>query len=167
MADVATLKSNIIGKLIDRLEAEKAGLAEAALRTYEAATHEESEAEDQYDTRGLEASYLAGAQAKRVAELEQTLHTLTTLRDRGLRVFSDEDPIGPAALVELDLDGKLSRCLLLPMGGGMTVEDSGYLVQVITPKSPLGEALVGRKEGDVAVIDVNDETKEYEIVSVR
>lgn len=156
-------KKTLVEKLIAKLKEEHASLAEAALRTYEAATHEESEAEDQYDTRGLEASYLAGAQAKRVAEIERTLHTLRSMK---FRDFGADDVIGETALVELEHDGKTNYCLLLPYGGGLSVEHDGHLVQVITPKSPLGEALVGRAAGDAALIDVNNQTKEYEIISV-
>jgi transcription elongation GreA/GreB family factor len=153
----------LVEKLIAKLEAERQTLAEAALSTYEAATHEESEAEDQYDTRGLEASYLAGAQAKRVADVEQVLHTV---RNMNFRNYTDADAIGAAALVQLDHDGKGSYCLLLPQGGGMTIDHDGYHVQVITPQSPLGEALLGRTVGDVAVIDVGNQTREYEIISI-
>lgn len=156
-------KRELIEKLVLKLEDERAKLAEAALHTYEAATHEESEPEDQYDTRGLEASYLAGAQAKRVAEVEQTLHTIRTLQ---FREFRESDPIAATALVELDHDGKISYCLLLPQGGGLAVDHHGHHVQVITPKSPLGEALIGRSVGDVAVVDVGNQTIEYEIVAV-
>lgn len=157
-------KRGLIEKLIGKLEEERKNLAEAALHTYEAATHEESEAEDQYDTRGLEASYLAGAQAKRVADVEQILHTVRSI---GVRDFGDEDPISATALVELDHEGKISYCLLLPQGGGIAVDHEDHHIQVITPQSPLGEALIGRTAGDVAVIDVGNQTKEYEIVSVR
>lgn len=156
-------KRELVDKLLRKLEDERALLAQAALQTYEAATHEESEPEDQYDTRGLEASYLAGAQAKRVVEVEQTMHAIRALN---LRDFKADDAIAAAALVELDHDGKPSICLLLPLGGGMTVEHEGRHIQVITPKSPLGEALVGRTVGDVAVIDVGNQTIEYEIVRV-
>jgi transcription elongation GreA/GreB family factor len=156
-------KRALIEKLIEKLENERASLAEAALHTYEAATHEESEAEDQYDTRGLEASYLAGAQAKRVAEVEQILHTVKHIN---FRQYKEEDSIGATALVELDHDGKKSYCLLLPQGGGVAVDFDGHHVQVITPQSPLGEALIGRQVGDTAVIDVGNQEREYEILSV-
>ena len=156
-------KKALVEKLISKLEAERKALAEAALHTYEAATHEESEAEDQYDTRGLEASYLAGAQAKRVAEVEQALHVLKHL---DLRNFSQGQAIAAGALVELDHEGKTSFCLLLPMAGGLSIDHEGHHIQVITPKSPLGEALVGRSIGDVAVIDVGQKTREYEVLSI-
>lgn len=156
-------KRLVFDKLIEKLETEKAALAEAALHTYEAATHEESEAEDQYDTRGLEASYLAGAQAKRVAEVEQTLHMLRHLQPKD---FKEDDVIASSALVELEHEGKTTYCLLLPSGGGLTIEHEGQSIQVITPKSPLGEALVGRSVGDTAVIDVGQKTREYDIISL-
>src|ERR1700734_4166079 len=111
-------KTKVLEIIVAKLEAERANLAQAALNTYEAATHEESEPEDQYDTRGLEASYLAGAQAKRVAEVEQTI---LVYRQIQTKYFNEEDPIGATALVELDYEGKVSHCLLLPMGAGNSV----------------------------------------------
>lgn len=157
-------KRVLLEKLVKELEHERAALVEAALNTYEAATHEESEAEDQYDTRGLEASYLAGAQSKRVAEVEQTLHTLRHLE---LKNFAPEDAIAEGALVELEGEDRTNYVLLLRFGGGLKVELDGHTVQVITPKSPLGEAIVGRQVGDVVVIDVGRNSHEYEIVSVK
>lgn len=156
-------KAKLMAKILEKLEEERAALAQAALHTYEAATHEESEAEDQYDTRGLEASYLAGAQAKRVAELEQLLHTLKHL---AARTFKESDPIAATALVEIAGEGKNTWCFLLPMGGGSSIDFDSHHIQIITPKSPLGEALVGRKVGDEIVVDIGRETREYQIVKV-
>jgi transcription elongation GreA/GreB family factor len=156
-------KRALFEKLIQKLETERMELAQAALNTYEAATHEESEPEDQYDTRGLEASYLAGAQAKRVAAVEQMI---ATIRQIGVKKFGEDDSISSTALVELDHDGKSSFCLLLPQGGGIAIDHEGHHIQVITPQSPLGEAILGRQVGDVASVDVGKETHEYEIVSI-
>lgn len=157
-------KKALINLIIDKLEAERAALAEAAISTYEAATHEESEAEDQYDTRGLEASYLAGAQAKRVIDLDQFI---TYCKFFDAKPFGEDDPINAGALVELDHDGKITWAFLLPKGGGMSVEFGGHTIQIVTPKSPLGDAIVGRHAGDVALVDTGRETREYEIVSVH
>ena len=157
-------KKALIEKIVAKLELERTAIASAARSTYEAATHEESQAEDQYDTRGLEASYLAGAQAKRVADLEQFI---LMLRFLDLTTFGETTPISSTALVELDHDGKISWCFLLPSGGGMTVDFDGIPIQIVTPKSPLGEALITRKAGDIALVDTGKETREYEIVSVH
>ncbi len=157
-------KKALVEKIIEKLEEERKALAEAARNTYEAATHEESHAEDQYDTRGLEASYLAGAQAKRVGELEQFILMVRFLE---VKNFNEETPITATALVQLDHDGKISWCFLLPSGGGMTIDFQGLPIQIITPKSPMGEALIGRRAGDLALVDTGKETREYEIVSVH
>jgi transcription elongation GreA/GreB family factor len=157
-------KKALINIIIEKLEEERNALAQAAMSTYEAATHEESEAEDQYDTRGLEASYLAGAQAKRVIDLEQFI---TYCKFLDVKNFGEDTPINASALVELDHDGKISWVFLLPKGGGMSVDFGGHTIQIVTPKSPLGEALVGRHAGDVALVDTGKETREYEIVSVH
>ncbi len=157
-------KNEILRKLIERLESDREGLMQAARNTHEAATHEESVAEDQYDTRGLEASYLAGAQAKRVGELEQMI-----LQYRFLKVdaFQPNDPIRPTALVELQNDSsKTIYCFLLPSGGGVSLQQDGKTIQIISPQSPLGEILMGRKAGDDAVVETGAAIKEYEIISV-
>ena len=63
-------KQELISAFITQLERDLVTMKEAARNTLQAATHEESKAENEYDTRGLEASYLAGAQSKRAAEIE-------------------------------------------------------------------------------------------------
>jgi hypothetical protein len=158
-------KRALLDKVIEKLESDHKGLAAAALSTYQAATHEESGAEDQYDTRGLEASYLAGAQAKRVADLEQLI---LQYRHLDMVDFTGAAPIVATALVELkNEDGKRNFYFLLPKGGGMSIAHEGHNIQIITPQSPMGEALIGRKVGDVAVLDNGRETKELEVISVH
>ena len=49
----------------------------------------------------------------------------------------------------------------------MTIDFDGIAIQIITPKSPMGDALIGRHAGDLALVDTGKETREYEIVSVH
>src|SRR3954467_14708012 len=88
-------------------------LRQAALAAHEAATHSESKAEDQYDTRGLEASYLAGAQSKRAAQWEEVL---SIFRHIDLKDFGPATPIASTAIVELESDEKKSYYFLMPKG---------------------------------------------------
>ena len=66
-------KKQIIKSFEEQIAQALSVMTQAALHAHEAATHGESKAEDQYDTRGLEASYLAGAQSRRAMELEEAL----------------------------------------------------------------------------------------------
>ena len=70
------MKAALLKQLAAKLEAELATIRAAAQATHAAATHPDAKAENKYDTRGLEASYLAGAQQERVAELEATLDAI-------------------------------------------------------------------------------------------
>ena len=53
--------------IIDKLQADLRIAKDALRASHEAATHAESKAENKYDTRGLEAAYLADGQRRRVA----------------------------------------------------------------------------------------------------
>ena len=148
---------------MEQIESELAALKEAARATAEAATHEESKPENEYDTRALEASYLAGAQSKRIVEMEAVLGECKQLRPRTFKAF---EPIAATALVRVRSNKKEFTFLLLNKGGGMTVEVAGQKIQIITPQSPLGEALLGQKVGDTAVVEKSQQTLEYEILSI-
>jgi len=139
---------------------EVAVLAAAARDAREAATHEEAKPENDKDTRAIEAAYLAGAQADRVRELERTANALEFLV---LRDFRAGDAIALGALVELDYEGTRSLCFVAPAGGGMKGRAGEMEVQVITPQSPMGQALVGRSAGEVVEV----RKREYEIVRVE
>lgn len=157
-------KIQILAELIRTTESEIAILAQAAEATRLAATHEESRAEDSHDTRGLEASYLAGAQAARVVQLKQQLIHYKNLAEIGA---PKNGVIAIGALVDLRAeDGRESRCLIVPQGGGVSLSVLGKTVQIITPQSPMGEALIGRKAGEDFEIDAGGRRRDYEIVSV-
>jgi transcription elongation GreA/GreB family factor len=138
-------KKDILQKLIESLR----GLLEAGTRAArasgEAATDPDSKAENKYDTRNLEASYLARGQAFRVAETMEALREIEVFRPRA---FAADEAIAMGALVTISgRDGKF-RCLLCPAAGGTEVTVHGEEVLIITPSSPLAAKLSGRKKGD-------------------
>ena len=77
MENIKINKKELIQKLILSLEEELLALKTAAQATYQAATHEESKPENEYDTFALEASYLAGAQAKRAGQIDEIIAKLS------------------------------------------------------------------------------------------
>ena len=140
-----------------QLEAALAAATAAHQATVEGATHAESRAESDKDTRALEQTYLARGQALRVAELQAALTDLAAWRPRR---FAAADAVALGAVVTVDEVGARRVLFLAPAGGGNTLAGD---VQVVTPHSPLGRALLGKQAGD----DVELPRRSLEIVSVR
>lgn len=157
-------KSKLLELFIEELNRELTTIAEAAFEAREAATNEESRAENKYDTRGLEASYLAGAQARRASELRDFINQLSKIN---IRDYSEGDPIESTALVRLeDEDGEEKNVFLVPKEGGAKVILDGTPVLMISPDSPLGQELWQKQTGDSFELPIKGQRKEFEIVSV-
>jgi hypothetical protein len=157
-------KRALLVSIREKLAEEQATMMRLAKDAATAATHEENKPENDKDMRSTEASYLARGQAERARELERALAMLTTVP---LREFSPGEGIAAAALVELRQKNAKMVCFFLPAGGGTRVRAGEGEVQVVTPTSPLGKALMGLSEGDEAEVPTPQGTKHYEIVRVR
>lgn len=146
------------------LTAELATLATSARTAREAATHADSRPENKYDTRGLEASYLAGAQAARVATLSSQLQVLKSL---DVKPLPPNSGVAATALVELAHGDQTSVYFVLAVGAGQRLTLGEACVQVVTPQSMLGRALLGRRAGDTVTVEMPQGPRDYEILSVR
>lgn len=155
-------KSDLIARIITRLAADLEQLTSAALATHAEATNEENKAEDKYDTRGLEASYLAHGQSKAAEEAAQAVAQFQALP---VRDFAAGEPISLGALVVLEGKG-LSRYLVGPRAGGTEITADGQPVMVITPQSPLGRQLMGRQQGDTLQLELGGTRSDYRVASV-
>lgn len=157
-------KRILLDEIRTRLEDERTTMTRLALDAAAAATHEDNKPENDKDMRSTEASYLARGQAERARELERSLALLGTIL---VRTFGTGDQIAATALVEL-LHGKSKLvCFVLPAGGGQRIRIGETDVQVVTPTSPLGKALMGLSEGDDAEVSTPQGAKVYEVISVR
>ena len=138
-------KRALIKKIVARLTEELQVYFRAAQFSRAEATHESNKPENKYDMRGLEASYLARGQSKQAVELEAAIAEFAKL---GLRKFGEGDGIAVGALVELEHGGENSIYFVGPRAGGTEVLHDKKEILVITPQSPLGEQLMGKKSGD-------------------
>jgi len=157
-------KRALIGKIITHLSDELELLTKAARAAHSEATHESSKAENKYDTRGLEASYLARGQSRQAAEAALAIDELRKL---AVRDFAEADEIDVAALVELSAKRERNFYFIAPRAGGTEVSLDGNEILVITPLSPLGQQLVGRKQGDKVKLTIAGTTTEFRIASVK
>ena len=156
-------KKALVKKIIAHLAAGLELYAKAARASHAEATHEQSKAENKYDTRGLEASYLARGQSRQAAETEQARQQFEVL---AVRDFGPQDPIGLSALVELEGRGERTFYFIGPRAGGTEIVHQKQAVLVITPQSPLGQQLMGRRQGDRLQLELAGSRDDYRVVSV-
>jgi transcription elongation GreA/GreB family factor len=156
-------KPAVVKQIIAALAENLALLDKAARASHAEATHESSKAENKYDTRGLEAAYLAGGQARQARELADAIELYEKLP---LRDFAKADPIDEGALIELEANGERSFYFIGPKSGGLEIVHQRKEIMVITPQSPLGANLIGKKSGDRWNTSLNGQNDKYHIVSV-
>jgi len=157
-------KKQLLKKIVAALNKSLRLLENAARASHAEATHESSKAENKYDTRGLEAAYLAGGQARQAKEI---LDAITAYESLTLKDFGPGDAIDLTALADVELDGAMASFFIGPKNGGLEVELGSREVTIITPQSPLGRNLIGKKTGDRWTTTIAGAISKYHVLSVR
>lgn len=156
-------KQTLVSTILDRLRQDLALYYKAAGAARAEATHEQSRAEHKYDTRGLEASYLARGQSRQAAEIEQAIEQFEKLKPRA---FGAGDGIDTGALVQLQSGREKSFYFIGPRAGGTEIVHEEEEVLVITPESPLGSQLLGRKKGEKCQLQLAGRNLEHKVLNV-
>jgi len=161
-------KAFLVDQLVERLResaraAQSAGEA-TAVELREGATP----AEKREDARAaVEHHLLGGAQHRRARRALAEIGALTDFRPSPWRPGA---PIGLGALVEIEESetGAGRTFLLAPVGAGihLTGPDGDGFLSVVTPASPIGRAVIGRRAGDVVDVTIEGEAREWTIAWV-
>lgn len=158
-------KTQLRHAVLERLGADLALAQRAAQTAYEAATDEENIAENKYDTLGLEASYLAAGQAKRVEEIRQALGAFQQWVPRP---FDPRQGIQLGALILLaDAEGAEQWLFLGPDGAGLKLRSADQVITLITPRAPLGQQLLGKAPGDEVELRIDGHHQHFEVLRVE
>jgi hypothetical protein len=152
-------KGRLLAALRGALARDLEAVEAAAHAAHDAATHPEAKPENDKDTRAVEAGYLAGAQSARAAEVKRALAEFDRATSTSFSLLVLRESVKGH-----DVD---SVVLLSPWGGGQKVDDGGTTVAVVSPKSPIGSALVGRSAGDVVEVEMGTRVREIEVVDVE
>jgi transcription elongation GreA/GreB family factor len=158
------LKQELLNELIGRMEAEMHGLESAAKANKDFATDQEFKAESKYDTRSLEASYLASAELSRVEDLKLEIQMLEEV---DLKLSSKSEEICIGSLVELRHKEQDRSFFLIPTSGGTLLNVGEKAVLVVSVFSPLGDALLGLKTGDEFEVETPKETRNYQVLNFQ
>ncbi len=138
-------KENVFAALVASLEQELENSIGASKDAAEYATDEEARAESQWDTQGLEASYLAAGQASQARQWAEALETVQRSREI---LLAPKEEVALGALITCDFGGTREHFFLAPMAGGHVVSIDGKEVTVITSHSPLAERMAGKRAGE-------------------
>jgi len=139
----------VLNQILAVLREELQTLTQAAQGSFAAATDPDSRAENKYDTRTLEASYIARGQARRVMELQEAVQAFAALT---VKSPAPAASIQLGSLATLQAPWGEEHFFLGPFAGGTEVQFEGAEIFVITPASALGQKLAGRHPGDIILL---------------
>ena len=158
-------KDALIRQISTQMAQELQTLLQASDQAHQTATHSESKAENKYDTRGLEAAYLAHGLSVRAQALREAQALFVQWQPKA---FARDEPIGVGALVTLEDDaGQQKRVLLAAQGGGLKGRVAAGEVTVVTPSAPLGKALLGRELDDRVALTIQGRVTAYWVVDLE
>ena len=158
-------KADLVSQLVRHLEASArsalSALDAAALEAREGATPDEK----REDARAVhQLATIGKAQHKRAAAALAQVDAVNRWRPAAL---SPTAAIEIGAIVEIeDAETRQGRTFFLaPFGAGATLTGPGGdgVLSVVTPASPIGRAVLGRRVGDVVAIAAAGEEREWEI----
>lgn len=158
-------KSDLVSQLVRQLEAS----ARAALASRDAVAHEAQEGatpdEKREDARAAhQLASLGRAQQHRAKQALADVDQLATFRPKPCKAIA----IGAVVEVEDADTGEGRTFFLAPVGAGMTLTGPGGdgHLSVVTPASPIGRAVLGKREGDVVDVTVDGDVREWMITYV-
>lgn len=155
-------KPEILQHIISQLSHDMEVLFSAAKTAHEAATHEENQPDNKYDTLALEASYVAQGQANRAQEIRRSIEAY-----KQLSLTTDGETVRLASLVAIEGDDGTRKTLFIgPAAGGLRIAHHQVEITVITPSSPLGRELIGKGLGDSVEIKTGPNRTEYVIAEI-
>jgi transcription elongation GreA/GreB family factor len=106
---------------------------------------------------------IALGQGQRSVAARVALDALDEFRVRPLK---KGEPIGLGAVVEIEDETGGRTLFLAPVGAGeeLTGPDGDGIFQVVTPQSPFGKALMGKRVGEVIEVPLRGDVSEWTIV---
>jgi transcription elongation GreA/GreB family factor len=159
-------------ELVSQLARQLAATARTALAARDAAAAEARDGatpdEKREDARAAhQLASIGRTQQRRAQRVLDEVDCLMQFRPAPLAPTAT---IGVGAIVEIeDADSGEGRTFFLaPVGAGITLTapgGDGYL-SVVTPASPIGRAVLGRRSGDFVDVTVEGELREWQITYV-
>jgi len=149
-------KSAVVHAFHESLSAELVAVERVAAAARDETTNSETKQEGKYDTRAIEASYLARGQAWRIVALRRLRAWFAVCEAAAM------DRVQTGALVALeDLGSGDERVFFVAPEGGRSAVVQGTTVELVSPRSPLCQAMAELEDGDDFVLELPKGRREY------
>ncbi|GAB4015152.1 MAG: hypothetical protein Fur0010_13890 [Bdellovibrio sp.] len=155
------LKEQILSELKQTVQKSLDMARAAYLSDHEGAISGESKSEGKYDTRAIEAGYIAGAQKARMEELEQEMALLDEI---DLDHLPQTASVG--SLLELKTEDHSKIYFISSTAGGTVLDVNDHKILVISAFSPIGVEVIGLATKDEFEVEVAGQARQYEIVAI-
>lgn len=152
-------KETIVKLIIEKLSCELKSLTSLVGKSKAHANSNEMQAEGKYDTRKVEASYLAGGQAKRLTQIACEINLLQNMNIAKKTSIS----ITVGSCFQLNTE---SIYFLSPQTGAMTINFENQAITIISLKSPIGEAALDLEVNDSFEIEAPQGNREFLIKKI-
>ena len=155
-------KYTVLHHIVEQLTADLLMLEQAVALARDTATHADCLGSSKYETMGLEASYLAQGQGTRLLEVERSLKYF-----KHIQLKESTSAVTLSSMLKLaDEQDDKQMLWVASEAGGLKVQWGETEVTVITPRSPLGRALMGKVAGDEIAVHITGRTRHYELLAV-
>jgi transcription elongation GreA/GreB family factor len=149
--------------ILNQLRSELALQTRAAQLSRDEAISEESKPENQYDMHSQEAAYLAEGQARLAAEIAANVALYETLT---VAPIPPGGVVSIGAAVAVEHAGRRTWYFIGPRAGGLELGIEGTTVLVLTPQSPLGRELLGKRVGDSVRVQTRTGFVSHQVVEL-
>jgi len=167
-------KQFLVAQLTDRVRASAQVARKAGQAAEEEARDGATASEKRENARvSQEYSGLARGQKERAARALTELSVLETFRPPAR--LAARGPVAVGAIVEVEMENDSGQgfqgrtFFLAPAGAGveLTGPDGDGFLSVVTPVSPIGRAVLGKRVGDTVEVMVEGEPREWKITFVE
>ena len=157
-------KVYLLQEVITHLLAQSESIKESSEKARKASVEAPSAKESRSDTTRAEMSWLSQRLASSSAKIRKQVESLQKAD------ISPADCVREGSLVKLRDKRVIASeaYFILPVGSGIKIaSEEGEKIVVVTPDSPIGAALMGRRQGDDCDIQIPSGIREVVIESVE
>jgi len=156
------IKPEIIEKILLILSGKLENIQAITEQSRQDVIHGDMKQEGKYDTRAIEAGYLAGAQKKRLEILELEIEQIKNLE------LESSPIVVPGSLVKVTQGNDFKNYFVTFATGGFKVLLSNKTeIIVISSVSPVGKSLSGKKNNDFFEFKTPKTAIELEILEIN